>query len=109
MTTKTSCRVKILKFDLFYTCMFRTLVKSVKRKFNFLISQPKHMFGYSEEPSYEHPKQMLKLMGKKIFTLFAENFRLSKFMYVSVTMDAEKDEVMEEAQEDCDKEMPNIW
>ena len=59
--------------------------------------------------SFEHPKHMLKLMGKKIYTLFAENFCLSKPVYVSVTMETEKDEVMEEAQEDCDKEMPNIW
>ena len=36
------------------TFIHRTLVKSAKRKFNFLISKPKHK---------------LKLMGKKIFTI----------------------------------------
>ena len=44
---------------------------------------------YSKEPSqvdgsFEHPKHMLKLMGKKIFTILAENFRLSKPVYVHI-------------------------
>ena len=43
--------------------MFRTLVKSAYQKNIFLISQPKH------NGSFEHPKHMLKLMGKKIFTI----------------------------------------
>ena len=39
--------------------------------------------GYSKEPSqwdgsFEHPKHMLRCMGKKIFTIYAENFCLSK-------------------------------
>ena len=39
--------------------------------------------GYSKEPSqwdgsFEHSKHMLKLMGKKVFAIDAENFCVSK-------------------------------
>ena len=52
-----------------------TLVKSVKQKNKFLISQPKHMLwvlkrNVSMRLFFERPKHMLKLMGKKIFTLY---------------------------------------
>ena len=47
------------------------------KKLNFLISQPKHVVGTQKnrlnESSFEHPKHMLKLMGKKIFTLLRLN------------------------------------
>ena len=35
--------------------------------------------------SSEHPKHMLKLMGKKIFTIYAEKFCLSKPLMLQVT------------------------
>ena len=41
--------------------------KSAQQKIYFLISQPKHMLWVLKS-SFEHPKHMLKLMGKKIFT-----------------------------------------
>ena len=51
----------------------RTLVKSAYPKNNFLISQPKDMLWVLKRTvsmsSFEHPKHMLKLMGKKIFTI----------------------------------------
>ena len=55
--------------------LFRTLVKSVKRKKKkFLFLNQNICCGYSKEPSqgdgsFEFPKHMLKLMGKKIFTI----------------------------------------
>ena len=41
--------------------------------------------GYSKEPSqwdgsFQHPKHMLKLMGKKIFTILRQNF----FIYLNL-------------------------
>ena len=49
----------------------RPFVKSVSQKYNFLISQPKHMLWVlkRKDGSFEHPKQILKLMGKKLFTI----------------------------------------
>ena len=48
----------------------RTSVKSAQQKINFLISQPKHMLWvFNETVSFDHPKHMLKLVGKKIFTI----------------------------------------
>ena len=41
--------------------------------YNFLISQPKHVADTQKksqrEGSFEHPKFILKLLGKKIFTI----------------------------------------
>ena len=44
------------------------------QKNNFLISQPKHMMlvlkkNITRDSSFEHPKHMLKLIGKRIFTI----------------------------------------
>ena len=52
----------------------RTLVKSALQKNNFPISQSNICCGYSNEPShldgnFVHPKHMLKIIGKKIFTI----------------------------------------
>ena len=47
---------------------YMTLVKSAERKFNFLISQPKHMLWVLND-TVLLAKHMLKLMGKKIFTI----------------------------------------
>ena len=55
-----------------------SLVKSVKLKIIFLISEPKHMLWVlkitvSQPPKWDcslkHLKDMIKLMGKKIFTI----------------------------------------
>ena len=64
----------------------RTLVKSAYQKTNLLISQPNICCGYSKEPSqwdssFEHPKHMLKLIGKKIFAILRWHFCLSKPVY----------------------------
>ena len=58
-----------------------TLVKSVYQK-NVLISKPKYMLWYSKEPSqwngsFEHPHHMLKLLGKKMFTILLCNIVFS--------------------------------
>ena len=55
--------------------ILRFLVKSGQQKNNFLISQPKHMFWVLKkrsqwDGSFEHPKHTLKVIGKKIFTIF---------------------------------------
>ena len=55
------------------TCM------SVYQKIIFLFLNQNICCGYSKEPSqrdgsFEHPKQMLKLMGKKIFTIIRSKF-----------------------------------
>ena len=49
---------------------------------NLLISQPKHMLWVLKRTvsvggSFEHPKHMLKLMGKEIFTMLR-----SKFLFI---------------------------
>ena len=59
--------------------MDRTLVKSAERKFNFLISQPKHMLWLlkrtiSMRQFFWAQKHMLKLTGKKIFTFLRWKF-----------------------------------
>ena len=53
----------------------RTLGKSVYQKCNILISQPKHMVwvlkrSLNETVLLSTQKNMLKLMGKKIFIIF---------------------------------------
>ena len=46
------------------------LVKSVQQKNNFLISQPKYLKEPShQDGSFERPKHMLQLIGKKIFVI----------------------------------------
>ena len=52
----------------------RPLVKSAYQKNDFLISQPIHMLWVLKRTvfmrwPFEHPKHMLKFMGKKIFTI----------------------------------------
>ena len=52
----------------------RTYVKSAYQKVIFLFLNQNICCGYSKEPSqwdgsFEQPKHMLKLMGKKIFTI----------------------------------------
>ena len=59
--------------------MYRPLVKSAYQKNKYLISQPKHML-WVRDGSFEHPKHMLKLMGKKIFN--AQTFFISKHAYL---------------------------
>ena len=59
-------------------------VKSVKQKrLFFLFLNQNICCGYSEEPSpwdgsFEPPKQMLKMMGKKILIILRTKFCLSK-------------------------------
>ena len=53
------------------------------RKIIFLFLNQNICCGYSKEPSqgdgsFEHPKHMLKFMGKKILKILRENFCLSK-------------------------------
>ena len=54
--------------------VYRTLVKSAHKKMISLFLNQNICCGYSKEPShwdgsFEHPKHMLKRMGKKIFTI----------------------------------------
>ena len=55
--------------------------KSAYWKTIFIITHPKHMLlVLKEQSSFEHPKQMFKLMGKKIFKIYAHKFFLSGSM-----------------------------
>ena len=72
----------------------RPLVKSVHQKIIFLFLNQKICCGYSKVPSqwdgsFEHPKHMLKLMGKKIFTtLHSKNlFKPELQGYLSVSIE----------------------
>ena len=63
--------------------IIRTNVKSGNRKIIFLSLNQNICCGYSKEPSqcdesFENPKHMLKIIGNKIFTIYAEYFCLSK-------------------------------
>ena len=57
----------------------RTLVMSLRNENQFFLFLNRSICcGYSKEPpqrdgSFEHPKHMLKLMGKKIFTILLSN------------------------------------
>ena len=78
---KEKCSVDNYSKLVFPILQLRTLVKSVYQKNNFLISLPKICCGYSKEPSqwdgsFEHPKHMLEIMGKKILTILGWNFLL---------------------------------
>ena len=64
----------VFKKNKFVFELCRPLVKSEYQKNNFLISQPKYMLWIlkrtvSMRGSFEHPEHMLKIMGKKIFTI----------------------------------------
>ena len=52
-------------------------LKGELQKNNFLISQPKYMLWVLKRTvpmsSFEHPKHMLKLIGKKIFSFSLKN------------------------------------
>ena len=59
--------------------MSRPLDKSALLEINFLISRPEHMLWVLKKTvsirwSFRAPKKMFKLMDKKIFTIFAQNF-----------------------------------
>ena len=67
------------------------LVKSAYQKINFLISKPKRMLWVlkrtvSMNRSFEHPKHMLKLMGKEniIIQFDTQKVCLSKPMYLGM-------------------------
>ena len=65
---------------------FRPLVKSAYQIYYFLISQPKHMLWVlkqivSMRLFFWAPKNMLKIIGKKIFTVLRWKFCLSKPMF----------------------------
>ena len=54
----------------------RALVKMCNRKIIFLFLNQNICCGYSKEPSqrdgsFEHPKHMLKVIGKKLFTILS--------------------------------------
>ena len=85
-TTKSSFRQHVPNLEtnnfLIWNLVFRPLVKSAYQKFNFLIYKPKYMLWVlkrtvSMRGSFEHPKHMLQLMGKKIFTIL-----LSKNVFI---------------------------
>ena len=67
------CRFSLFLKDLFFKDLYRTLDKSAYQKLFFLILIQNICCGYSKEPSpwdsyFEHPKHMIKLISKKIFT-----------------------------------------
>ena len=69
-----NCQIKS-----FFSSWNRPPEKSVYQKLIFLFLNQKICCGYSKEPShwdgsFEHPKQMLKLIDKKIFTILRWNF-----------------------------------
>ena len=57
------------------------LIRARNRKIIFLFFSQNIFCGYSKEPSkwdgsFEHPKHMLKMMGKKIFTILGQKKKL---------------------------------
>ena len=50
-----------------------TFIKSANQKNKFLISQSKHLLC-PLDGSFKHPKQMLKLWGRKYLQFSAEHF-----------------------------------
>ena len=67
----------------------RTLLKSAL-KILFLFLNQIICCGYSKEPSqwdssFKHPQHMIKLMGKKIFTILRSKMCLSKPMWATAT------------------------
>ena len=65
----------------------RPLVKCVPKKVLFLFLDQNICCGYSKEPSqwdcsFEHQKHMIKLMGKKIFTILRTKNCLSKPVFL---------------------------
>ena len=59
--------------------VIRQLIKSAYQKLDFLFLNQNMCCGYSKDPSqwygsFEYPKCMLKLMGKKILTLLRSFF-----------------------------------
>ena len=66
----------------------RGVLLSLVKIINFLILNQNICYGYSKEPSqwdgsFEHPKHMLKLMGKKLFANKCLKFCLSKPMKIT--------------------------
>ena len=67
-----------------FSSIFETSVRVHTRKIIFLFLNQNICFGCSKEPSrwdgsFEHPKHMLKIIGKKIFTTFT----LKNFVYLN--------------------------
>ena len=63
--------------------LFRAGLRVSNRKMIFLFLNQNICCGYSKESSqsggsFKHPKHILKVMGKKIFTILCWNFLLSK-------------------------------
>ena len=64
----------------------RPIVKSASKKLIFLVLNQNICFGCSKEPShldgpFEYPQHMLEIMGKKVFTIYAEIFCLSNLWF----------------------------
>ena len=71
----------------FGCCFLLCLLSRPLTENNFLLLNQNLCCGYSKEPSqwdgsFEHPKHMLKIMGKKIFTYLPWNFWLSKPVFL---------------------------
>ena len=67
----------------------RTFVKSVQKKIYFstktyVLGTQKNRLNETVHGSFDHPKHMLTLMGKKIFTIF--KFTLKNFVYLNLWM-----------------------
>ena len=86
------CQI-ISKLAMYMCCVFdqnSLYIKSVPKKIIFLFLNQNICCGYSKEPSqgdgsFEHPKHMLKLMGKKIFTILR-----SKIVFISTYVHAKE-------------------
>ena len=65
------------------------LLSQIEQKLSsYFLTQTSRCYGYSKklpqwDGSFEHPKQMLKLRDKKLFTIYAENFctHINFFLY----------------------------
>ena len=69
------CRSDVEPYLVQIVCKgYRTFVKSAYQKLIFLVLNQNLCCGHSKEPSlwdgsFEHPNNILKLVGKKIFTI----------------------------------------
>ena len=59
---------------MYYSNLSETFYYNFRTLNNFLISQPKHVVGAQWDGSFEHPKHMFQLMGKKYLQFYAKNF-----------------------------------
>ena len=82
-----SCLRALVRFQDFHRLLAKTCAW---QKITFLFLNQNICYGYSKEPSqwdgsFEHLTHMLKLLGKKMFTILYSKFLLSPLQKVGIT------------------------